>query len=321
MTAVARGRGAAAAGPRSSGARAGRTARRAGRAPRGEEGDLFDLLGARWDRLWYVSPRRTAQEARAVLAAAELARGGAPLPEGASVLDIGCGTGRHAARIAASGRLVLGVDRAPRMVRAAAAKARARGLEGRVGFVRGDALRLPVRAARFDLAISLCEGAFGASERPEGDLRLLREARRALRPGGALVLVALHRPWLDRQGEWRYDPARGRNVGREWHTFEDGRRRKVEISTRAYRVEEAAALLERAGLEVVARLGARPGEYGAVPLDGDAMQYLLVARRPARRRSPREGAERAEGAGRAAARGARPRAESERREGHVGRRA
>lgn len=253
--------------------------------PQGGEGlgdaAVFDRLGARWDRLWYVSPRRTAQEVRAVLDAAASARGGVDLPKGARVLDIGCGTGRHALGLAKAGLRVTGVDLAPAMVRAATAKASKAGVSGRVQFARGDALRLPVRPAKFDLAISLCEGAFGQPRLPSGDARLIREARRALRPDGVLVLVALERGWLDRQGEWRYDPARRKNVGREWHTFEDGRRGKVEISTRAYRPEEAAALLGRCGLEVRLMRGAAPGAYGVHDLESEeAMQYMIAARRP-----------------------------------------
>jgi SAM-dependent methyltransferase len=240
---------------------------------------VWQRLGRSWDRLWYASPRATAQEVSAILA---ILSGGSPtsLPKTARFLDIGCGTGRHALRLAALGYGVVGVDLAPAMAAAARAKARRRRLARRARFVLGDARALPVRSASFHVALSLCEGAFGAQEGRGADLALLREAARALRPGGALVLVALRKPWLDRQGDWRYDPARGRNVGRETHRLADGRVRRVEISTRAYGVAEAARLLARAGFEVVERCGAAPGRYAAIPLDADAMQYLLVGKKP-----------------------------------------
>jgi ubiquinone/menaquinone biosynthesis C-methylase UbiE len=251
---------------------ASRTRTRARTRARREPPDVFQRLGSAWDRLWYTSPRATAQEVRAILAVL----GG--LPRGARILDIGCGTGRHAVALARLGHEVVGVDRAPAMVRAAREKARRRRVATRARFVLGDARALPVRDASFHVALSLCEGAFGACDARGADVALLREAARALRPGGALVLVALDRSWLDRQGEWRYDPARGRSVGREWHRLEDGSRRRVEISTRAYRPAEAARLVERCGLEVVERCGAAPGAYAAVPREG-AMQYLIVAKK------------------------------------------
>ena len=55
--------------------------------------------------------------------------------------------------------------------------------------------------ATFHVVLSLCEGAFGSGEARRADEAAVREAARALRPGGALVLVALNKPWLDRQGD------------------------------------------------------------------------------------------------------------------------
>lgn len=234
--------------------------------------DPWNRLGKAWDRLWYTSPARTRQEVGAILAALSL------VPP-ARVLDIGCGTGRHAVALARRGFFVLGVDRAPRMVAAARAKARARRVARRARFLLGDAAALPVRPGSFDVALSLCEGAFGADPRRGSAERILAEAARALRPGGQLVLVALRREWLDRHGDWRYDPRSGRSRGREVHELESGERAVLEISTRAFTAGEAAAALRRAGLRPIARAGAAPGEYAAIPLDDDAMQYMLIARR------------------------------------------
>lgn len=231
--------------------------------------DLWDRLGRAWDRLWYTSPRRTAQEVGAILAALDLR-------PPARVLDVGCGTGRHAVALARRGFSVTGVDRSPRMVAAARAKAR-RSRAGRARFILADAARLPLRSGAFDVALSLCEGAFGADERPAAERLILAEIARALAPGGRLVLVALDRRWLARHGDWRYDPRSKRWVGRETHALESGERAEVAVSTRAHTAWEAARALRRAGLRPVGRAAAAPGEYAAIPPQEVAMQYMLIA--------------------------------------------
>ncbi len=72
---------------------------------------------------------------------------------GASVLDVGTGDGRMAFGAATAGaRGVLGIDPDPVAIRSARRGARALGAPN-VSFRIGAAQHLPVRAARFDLAI------------------------------------------------------------------------------------------------------------------------------------------------------------------------
>lgn len=56
------------------------------------------------------------------------------------VLDAGCGTGEHALMAAGSGLEAVGIDPAIPAIKKAKAKAEARGLQGRVRFLVGDAL-------------------------------------------------------------------------------------------------------------------------------------------------------------------------------------
>lgn len=65
----------------------------------------------------------------------------------ASVLDVGCGTGTHAAALTARGYTVTGVDADPQMLE------RARALHPEVKFVAGDAQNLRIED-RFDAAFS-----------------------------------------------------------------------------------------------------------------------------------------------------------------------
>ena len=77
------------------------------------------------------------------------------------ILDIGCGTGRHAIELAKRGYRVTGVDLSETLLARAREKAAAAGVT--VHFRRHDARELPF-AAEFDLAIMICEGAFSLME-------------------------------------------------------------------------------------------------------------------------------------------------------------
>ena len=79
-----------------------------------------------------------------------------PLPAFRRVLDVPCGTGRHAAALGARGYAVVGVDLDPDVV----AEARAAGVDARVGDMR-DLSNLP---ADFDAVVCLW-ASFGHFER------------------------------------------------------------------------------------------------------------------------------------------------------------
>ncbi|MEW4568089.1 methyltransferase domain-containing protein [Tautonia sp. JC769] len=127
------------------------------------------------------------------------------------VLDAGCGKGRFAARLAEHGARILGLDPSAGMLRAA----HRRGLP----VARASARRLPLHNASID-AVMFVE----VLEHMEiqGIMDSLREAARALRPGGRVVIVDKNaasldpvRPWLpavlvkridERRGRWMYPP-------------------------------------------------------------------------------------------------------------------
>jgi SAM-dependent methyltransferase len=98
-----------------------------------------------------------------------------------SVLDLGCGPGRHLAALRASGKVALGVDLSPVAVRLA----RRRGASAIPGDVFGD---VPL-AGRWRTAL-LMDGNVGIGGAPEA---LLRRTRELLAPRGA-ALVELDPP-------------------------------------------------------------------------------------------------------------------------------
>ncbi|MFI7674726.1 class I SAM-dependent methyltransferase [Actinophytocola sp. NPDC049390] len=109
------------------------------------------------------------------------------------VLDVGCGTGSLAVRLADRGRTVTGVDPAEASLRIARAKDPA----GRVTWLHGDATTLPALAA--DLAVMT--GNVAQVFLTDDDwARTLRGIRAALRPGGHFVFETRrpeHRTWED----------------------------------------------------------------------------------------------------------------------------
>lgn len=109
-------------------------------------------------------------------------------PEGASILDVGCGTGEHLKRALSHGLKAAGVEPAPAMLAAAR-----RGVpEARIED--GVATRLPFGDAEFDAVIMI--EVLRYLDRSDIELTL-REARRVLRPGGKLLVTLVNRWALD----------------------------------------------------------------------------------------------------------------------------
>lgn len=104
------------------------------------------------------------------------------LPRGATVLEIGCGTGAVARTLAAWPGIgpVIGLDPSEVFI------ARARELAGdapNLSFMRGDGRSLPLRAETLDVVVAHT----ALSHIPEPE-RALAEASRVLRPGGWLAV-------------------------------------------------------------------------------------------------------------------------------------
>jgi ubiquinone/menaquinone biosynthesis C-methylase UbiE len=112
----------------------------------------------------------------------------AEIPEGAAVLDVGCGAGLDglvAARRAGPQGRVIGVDFSETMLARARRSASEAGIAN-VVFCRADAEHLPVGDASVEVA--LANGIFNLNPSREA---IFRELARVLRPGGAVYSAEL----------------------------------------------------------------------------------------------------------------------------------
>jgi SAM-dependent methyltransferase len=112
----------------------------------------------------------------------------AHLPSAATVVDVGCGTGAHTARLRELGFDVIGVDLSLVALRKAAAALADEGGRGRVRFVAGSVLDLPFRTGSRGVVV-----AWGILMHVPDVRSAWMELGRVLRPGGILVVSETNR--------------------------------------------------------------------------------------------------------------------------------
>ena len=132
---------------------------------------------------WFASFMDTMPEAWTALEVSGVSRR-LPLPAFRRVLDVCCGTGRHATRLCELGYEVTGVDRDE------AALGRSRSSAPHATFVRLDQRDLQALAGTFDAALILWQS-FGHFDPATND-RILADIAAKLRPGGRLLLDLFH---------------------------------------------------------------------------------------------------------------------------------
>jgi ubiquinone/menaquinone biosynthesis C-methylase UbiE len=201
----------------------------------------------------------------------------------ADVLDLACGHGRIANRLAARGMRVAGLDATPLFLDEARRDAAARGVE--VEYVQGDMRELPWEDDSFDCVLSWFTsfGYFG----DEHNRRVLGEARRVLRPGGMVMLelnnlVELLPRWLpsvvvERDGDFSidrstFDPTTGRATT-ERVLVRAGHVRRFVFSVRMFVAVELRDWLLGAGFTSVDFYGS-----DGAPMTAESRRMIALAR-------------------------------------------
>jgi 2-polyprenyl-3-methyl-5-hydroxy-6-metoxy-1,4-benzoquinol methylase len=106
-----------------------------------------------------------------------------------TILDIGCGTGRHAIELSKRGYSVTGIDLSESQLKQAKLKADRENLN--IVFQKQDARNLHF-SNEFDLAIMLCEGGFSLMETDDMNFQILQNAANALKSNGKLIFTTLN---------------------------------------------------------------------------------------------------------------------------------
>lgn len=205
------------------------------------------------------------------------------LQPGDEVLDVPCGHGRIANRLAARGARVTGVDADALFLERARDDAAEHGVE--VEYVHGDMRELPWRE-RFDAAINWFTS-FGYFD-DDGNRAWLEIVRRTLKPGGRLAIDVHsrdvfmrnrgHAAVLERNGDLvvdrhRFDVETGREATERW-IVRGGRVRKTEYSVRFYAFTELRDLLLEVGFTAVRAVG-----HDGEPLTLESRRMIVVATR------------------------------------------
>lgn len=207
------------------------------------------------------------------------------LESGASILDIGCGTGRHDIELAHRGFKVTGVDISSGMLAQARKKASEAGVE--VEFVECAAQDFkPTR--HFDAAICLCEGALCLFAEEDDiwakDMAVFANIAEALPPGAPFLITVLSAFRMIR-GHSDEDVAAG-NV--DLFTLTTKSRIEIERNgvsahvlgiERYYTPSELVRMVNRVGLKIDRFYGGTAGKWARRPIELDEIEIMAIGHR------------------------------------------
>ena len=208
------------------------------------------------------------------------------------ILDVGCGTGRHAIELTKRGYNVTGIDLSETQLQRAHEKAEAESLD--ITFLKHDARNLPFKG-EFDAAIMLCEGGFPLMETDEMNFDILRSVARSLRKPGKFIFTTLNGlfPLYHSVEKFCSDVSRDGNATYSSNTFnlmtfrdhnitefedDDGNRKTLDCNERYYVPSEITWMLKSLGFRKVDIMGARLGAFSrADRLTTEDFEMLVIA--------------------------------------------
>lgn len=208
------------------------------------------------------------------------------LESGTKVLDLCCGMGRHSLSLAEKGYEVTGMDLSDVLLDEAK---QADGSEN-VNWVQGDMRELPFADEEFGAVVNLFTS-FGYFKEDAEHVRVLKEIRRVLRPGGRFIIDFMNPPHVKRHLKPYSEREEDGLKIEERRTIEDGfvkkhitiipqsedggEVREYDERVKLYTLETFTKMLEEAGLE----LDEVRGSYDEKRYEKDSPRMIFVGKR------------------------------------------
>jgi len=191
------------------------------------------------------------------------------------ILDIGCGTGRHAIELASRGYRVTGIDLSESQLEKARKNATSRNLD--ISFFRKDARDFNFNG-EFDLAIMICEGAFPLMETDEMNFHILKNAFNSLNDRGKLIFTTLNGLFPLFHSFATFDHLTFRNITTYEMTDDSGNKKVLNCNERYYVPSEITWLLSSIGFKKVTICGCQLGAFSRdEALTSENFEMLVVA--------------------------------------------
>ncbi len=209
------------------------------------------------------------------------------LTQGAAVLDIGCGTGRHAIELARRGYQVTGVDISSGML--AVARQNAARASVSVDFIECPAQNFSTDK-RFDAAISLCEGALCLFADNDDvwskDMAIFGNIATLLLPEKPFLITVLSAFRLIRSLSDASVAAGDADLFTLTTRYPtevamDGRKVAIRGIERYYTPPEMVRMVNRVGLKVDHIYGGTAGNWRRGPIHLDEIEFMVVGHRKA----------------------------------------
>ncbi len=208
------------------------------------------------------------------------------------ILDLACGTGRHAVALDAAGYRMVGLDVSTELLKIA--KNKAAQAHADLPLVRADLRFLPFQQNAFAAVVSL-DQSIGYFSTETDDLVAFKEAKAVLRVGSVLVVDVFNRPQLTQRYIKRPSSARWRDYPSFWlqqtrtitpqgmlcdvWVFRDKATEEqtvVRHVARLFGLAELTGLVEQAELQVQQVLGG----YNGVKYGEEANRLIVIACKP-----------------------------------------
>jgi ubiquinone/menaquinone biosynthesis C-methylase UbiE len=209
-----------------------------------------------------------------------------------NILDVGCGTGRHAIELNKRGYNMTGVDLSEAQISRAREKATKENLT--IDFQQQDARQLPFKG-EFDVAIMLCEGGFPLMETDEMNFEILKSVTRSLKANAKFIFTTLNGlfPLFHSVEKFMADTSEEGNATYRSNTFDlmtfrdynitgfvddDGNKKEVQSNERYYVPSEITWLLKSLGYTTIDIYGAKLGAFSRNdPLTPGDFEMLVIA--------------------------------------------